>query len=60
MAFEFPRAKKEVCWRRRVLVVISNKEKLRVDRREDWSSNTRMRGMFVARVWVISTRTRRS
>lgn len=60
MAFEFPKAKKEKCWRRRVVVEISMRDKLRVDRRENRSSNRRIRGMFVARDCVIRNRVIRS
>lgn len=60
MAFELPRAKKERCWRRREVVVISRRVRAWFLMRKKRSSKRRKSGMLDARVWVTRRRTRRS
>jgi hypothetical protein len=60
MALEPPKAKNEVCCRRREVVVISISERERSFRRWNWRPKRRRRGMLVARDWVIRRRVRRS
>lgn len=60
MVLEPPRAKKELYWRRREVVVVSVRLRFKVERSEDWISKTRIRGMFVARVCVMRRRVMRS
>jgi len=60
IALEPPKAKKDVCWRSREVVVISTRERERSFRRKNWIPKRRRRGMLVARDWVIRRRVRRS
>jgi len=59
IAFEFPKVKKDACWRRREVVEISIGESGRHCRRLSWSEERRRRGMLVARLWVRRRRVRR-
>jgi hypothetical protein len=60
MALELPKAKNEKCWRSRMVVEISMRERLKVDRSLKRMSKRRIRGIFVARDWVIRKRVKRS
>jgi len=60
MAFEPPREKKDRCWRRREVVVISRRVRGRLVRRWRRISKRRRSGILVVRVWVMRNRTRRS
>lgn len=59
MALEEPAAKKEACWKRRVVVVISTGVREWACRTESWRVERRRMGILVARDWVARKKIRR-
>lgn len=60
IALLFPRAKNEVCVKRRVVSVTAVGVRSSSVRKKNWSLNRRNRGMFCALVCVTRKRLRRS